>query len=59
MKQVLSFVGEDGHPLVVDLASHYLVAISDVGLIKLWDISRRLGKCTHTHTHTHACVHTR
>ena len=41
MKQVLSFTREEGHPQVVDLASHYLVAVSDAGLIKLWDVSRR------------------
>ena len=43
VKQVLSFTSEEGHPQVVDLASHHLVAVSDVGFIKMWDISRRFA----------------
>ena len=41
VKQVLSFIGDDGRPLAMDRASHYLAAASDTGVVKVWDIGRR------------------
>ena len=41
VKQVLSFTGDDGHLLVMDISGHHLVAVSDTGVIKVWDINRR------------------
>ena len=41
VKQVLSFIGEDGRPLVMDLSGHFIAAVSDTGVVKIWDVSRR------------------
>jgi intraflagellar transport protein 140 len=44
VKQVLSFIGEDGRPLVMDLSGHFIAAVSDTGVVKIWDVSRREPK---------------
>ena len=41
MKQILSFSEEEGDPVVLNVVGHFLVAGSESGYIKLWDLTRR------------------
>ena len=41
MKQVLSFGELEGVPVSLAVGGHYLVAGTDTGCLKAWDISRR------------------
>ena len=41
MKQILSFNEEEGNPVALNLSGHFLIAGSDGGCVKIWDLTRR------------------
>lgn len=41
MKQSLSFHESEGDPVIIDVCALYLVSATNLGFIKMWDLSRR------------------
>ena len=41
MKQVLSFSDVEGAPLCLGVRGHHIVAATDTGYVKAWDLARR------------------
>lgn len=41
VKQILSFSGEEGDPVNLNISGHFLVAGSNGGYVKVWDLTRR------------------
>ena len=41
VKQLLSFTDQEGTPVTLSVGGHFLVAGTDTGYIKMWDLTRR------------------
>jgi intraflagellar transport protein 140 len=44
VKQLMTFAEPEGHPVSVDVNSQYLVVATDVGIVRVYDLSRREAK---------------
>ncbi|XP_050392806.2 intraflagellar transport protein 140 homolog [Patella vulgata] len=44
VKQVLSFIDMEGVPICLDICGNYLVVATDVGVVRVYDLSRREAK---------------